>query len=380
MLFIAVVWKFAQLARDPGNAALRSVALCLLCGGLSYTVAMPSGVAAFDTFTGHGLAKLVQNLLLMACCYFLMCFYLYSAADEVAGQRRARREGVALLAVAAVLTVDALSTSQTALAGSYSTADMTIPQTAIFFLLAGGYMAYTVAAAFWWTRRYARMTQRPLSTGLWLAATGLAFMAISCAIRAVFVVIRSQDGDVPKPLTASVALLLVLASVFFVVGLSYPMFRARIASVGTRRRHKRVHQQLAPLWHLLIETYPDLVLRPASSSLRDRWRARNIHRRYHRRIVECRDGLVRLSPYVDMNDTADAVPSVIAERLRDAVRRATSSSGGPVRAVSLTIPRQRDRAADVEQLLRLAAALKLPASAPRTDLTTPKVKESQKTC
>ncbi|MFI5803381.1 MAB_1171c family putative transporter [Streptomyces sp. NPDC051561] len=377
VLFIAVVWKFSQLARDPGNAPLRSVALCLLCGGLSYTVAMPSGVAEFDTFTGHGLAKLVQNLLLMGCCYFLMCFYLYSAADDVAGRRRARREGVALLVVAAVLTVDALSTSQSALAGSYSTADMAIPQTAVFFLLAGGYMAYAAGAAFWWTRRYARMTERPLSTGLWLAAVGLAFMAVSCAIRAAFVVIRNQGGEVPKPLTASVALLLVLASIFFVVGLSYPMFRARIAAMATRRRHKRVHRQLAPLWQLLTKVYPDLVLRPASTSARDRWRARNVHRRYHRRIVECRDGLVRLSPYVDMEETVDAGPSDVATRLREAVQLATSSNGSPVRPVSLTIPAQKDRAADVEQLLRLAAALKVPAPADVPDRSTPKAKESQ---
>ena len=377
VLFVAVVWKFSQLARDPGNAPLRSVALCLLCGGLSYTVAMPSGAAGFDTFTVHGGAKLVQNLLLLACCYFIMCFYLYSAADEVAGRRRARREGLGLLVVAAALTVDALSTSHTALAGSYSTADMAVPQTALFFLLAGGYMAYALGSAFWWTRRYARMTKRPLSTGLWLAATGLAAMAGACAIRAVFVVIRNQGGEVPKPLTAGVALLLVMAIPFFVVGLSYPMFRARIASVGIRRRHRKMHRQLEPLWQLVTGAFPELVLHPASSSLRDRWRARNVHRRYHRRFVECRDGLVRLSPYVDMSGTAHPGPAATAELLRTAAKLASSSGEAPVPAVSLNLSQQKDRAADVKQLLCLANSLRHPVSPNQADNTTPKAKESQ---
>ncbi|MFI1953138.1 MAB_1171c family putative transporter [Streptomyces xinghaiensis] len=360
----AVIWKLYQWSRAPHDAPLRSVTLCLLSAALSYPVAMPGGASGVDTVAGHGTAKLIQNLLLLATVYFLMCFYLYSA-DEKAGRLRARREAVVVTLVAVSITVAAESVPNEVFAGSFSTADMTIPQIAFFYGGAGLYLMYALGAAGWWTRRYARMSRRPHATGLWMAAIGLTTMAVACAVRAVIVAIRWSGGAVPQPLMTGVAFLLVVSILLFVAGVTYPGARARVTSLKLWLRHRRDHRRLTPLWQLLAEAYPENVLRPPSSTLRDRWRARGVHRRYHRRIVECRDGLVDISPYLGY--TAEDIevlgvdPAELAQRLRHAASTIGKGALAPRRAVPLAMPQDDNREADVRQLVAVSDALRLPA-------------------
>lgn len=366
VLAVAVAWKLYQWSKDPRDAPLRSVTLCLVCAAASYPLAMPGGASGFDTVAGHGAGKLAQNVLLLVTVYFLMCFYLYSSADEKVGRLRARWEGIGALVVIGVITAAVLTApGDQVLAGSFSTADMTIPQVAVFYLFAGLYLLYALAAAGWWTRRYARMSQRPHATGLWLAAAGLFGMAAACAIRAVFVIVRSRSAAVPEALTAGVALLLVVSISLFVIGVSYPGARARLAALRVWQRHRRVHRQLQPLWVLLSDAYPESVLKPASVSWRDRWSARGVNRRYHRRVVECRDGLVRISAYLHDHNTGgallDMAPEALAEHLRNAATAVGQGIPEPRRAIALAMPHRDDRDTDVQQLVALSNALRAKA-------------------
>ncbi|MFF1420643.1 MAB_1171c family putative transporter [Streptomyces sp. NPDC058280] len=362
-LVAAVAWKLYQLKRSPHDAPLRSVTLCLLCAALSYPVAMPGGASGVDTVAGHGTAKLIQNVLLLLTVYFLMCFYLYSA-DEKAGRRRARKEAVVVAAVAVAITVAALSVPHEVFAGSFSTADMTIPQIAFFYGGAGLYLMYALGMAGRWTRRYARMSRRPHATGLWMAAVGLAAMAVACAIRGVIVTIRWTGATVPQPLMTSVAFLLVASILLFVAGVTYSGARARITSLRLWLRHRRDHRRLTPLWELLSNAYPENVLQPASPAAMDRWRARGVHRRYHRRIVECRDGLVDISPYLlneDDDDVLDLDSAELAARLRRASARIGQSLPAPRQAVPLAMALGGDRESDVKQLIAVSDALRAAA-------------------
>ncbi|MFI2369897.1 MAB_1171c family putative transporter [Streptomyces sp. NPDC018833] len=363
-LAAAVVWKLYQWSRAPHDAPLRSVTLCLLSAALSYPLAMPGGASGVDTVAGHGTAKLIQNVLLLLTVYFLMCFYLYSA-DEQTGRLRARREALVVAAVAAAITVAAQSVPHDVFAGSFSTADMTIPQIAFFYAGAGLYLMYALGVAGRWTRRYARMSRRPHATGLWMAAIGLSAMAVACAVRAVFVVIRWSGKTVPQQLMTGVAFLLVVSILLFFVGVTYPGARARVTSVRLWVRRRRDHRRLAPLWQLLAEAYPENVLQPASSELWDRWRARGVHRRYHRRIVECRDGLVDVSPYLadasEDTEVLDLPPAVLADRLRHAVNTIGKGALATRPAVPLAVPKEDNREADVRQLIAVSDALRLSA-------------------
>ncbi|MEE1803489.1 hypothetical protein PUR57_33280 [Streptomyces sp. JV176] len=361
----ALVWKLYQLRRSPHDAPLRSVTLCLLCASISNTVAMPGGESGVDAVAGHGAAKLVQNVLLLLAVYFLMCFYLYSAADEDAGRRRARKEAVVVGIVAVAITAAAGSVPHEVFAGSFSTADMTTPQIAFFYGGAGLYLMYALGTACRWTRRYARMSRRPHSTGLWMAAVALGAMAVACAIRAVIVTVRAAGVQVSGPLMAAVAFLLVASVLLFAAGITYSGARARISSLRLWLRHRREHRRLAPLWELLAEAYPDNVLRPASSAALDRWRARGVHRRHHRRIVECRDGLVDISPYLlDEGDDSAVLnfdSSELAVRLRRASARIDKGVPAPRRALPLAMALGSDRESDVKQLVAVSDALRAAA-------------------
>ncbi|MFJ4800102.1 MAB_1171c family putative transporter [Streptomyces murinus] len=361
----ALIWKLSQLRRAPHDAPLRSVTLCLLCATVSYPVAMPGGASGVDTVAGHGTAKLIQNVLLLLTVYFLMCFYLYSA-DGLGARRRARVEAVVVVAVAVVISAAALSVPHDVFAGSFSTADMTKPQIAFFYAGTGVYLMYALAMTGHWTRRYARMSRRPHATGLWMTAVSLYTMAVACVVRAVIVAVRWADRDVPMPLMAAVAFLLVLAIMLFAVGITYSGARARFSSLRLWLRHRRDHRRLAPLWELLSEAYPDNVLRPASPAALDRWRARGVHRRYHRRIVECRDGLVDISPYLLEEDEGDTTvlslgSAELADRLRRASARIGEGAPAPRQPIPLAMALGSDRQSDVEQLIAVSDALRSPA-------------------
>ncbi|MCD9880381.1 hypothetical protein LJ657_43890 [Streptomyces sp. NR30] len=340
------------------------MALTLLSLSLSNTVARPGGASGLDIVAGHDIAKLVQNLLLLLACYFLMCFYLYSAERPTA-RRRARAEGVVVALVSVTITLAAVTVSPGALSKPFRTVDMTIPQVAFFYLCAGLYITYAIGVAGWWSAGYARKSSRPHATGLWMTAIGLGTMAVACAVRAVFVAVRFCGGSVPHKLTTLAALLLVVSGLLFMVGITYSGVLARITATRLWLRRRRDHRRLAPLWQLLIEVYPENQLRPASRTPWDQWRARGVHRRYHRRIVECRDGLVHISPYlVGKDDEADLLhlePVQLARRLRRASAAIQKGAPVPARAVPLAVPQGDERDSDVDQLIAVSEALRLTA-------------------
>ncbi|MFF8958691.1 MAB_1171c family putative transporter [Streptomyces sp. NPDC014894] len=364
VLFAAVLWKITQLLRNPHDAPLRSLTLCLATAAASYPVAMPEGAADFDMVAFHGAAKLAQNLLLLATLYFLMTFFLHSTTDEQASKRRARREALLVLAVAVVIALCAVTVPHEELAGSFSSADMSVHQVAGFYLVAGAYMMYALAVAGRWTRQYARMSQRPHSTGLWIAAWGMSGMAIACAIRAVFVVTRWTGGEVAVSLMNAIELLLVVSIIAFVLGITYLGARSRYSAGRLWLSRRRTHRRLEPLWQLLSDTYPDTVLK-APASWPDRLRARGVHRRYHRRVVEIRDGLLRISPH--LHAPADDVgilgldATELARRLRVAATEAGRGVAASGIAVPLAVPAGDGRDADAQQLVKLADALRITA-------------------
>jgi hypothetical protein len=77
----------------------------------------------------------------------------------------------------------------------------------------------------------------------------------------------------------------------------------------------------------------------------------SVHRRYYRRVIECRDGLVRISPYLD------TAGDDLARDLKAALR--TTQEHGTRPAVGVAIPDRDGLDADVEQLVTLSEALRV---------------------
>lgn len=374
-LFTVLVlgWLFYQVAKAPGNRPLRAVTLCLTCAALAFPFGMVPVAEQVDRlpWLGRGASELLQNALLLGTVYWLMCFYLYSAAEDHRGRTRARWEAVPLAAAVVVITAATVATADEPGERTYRAVDMQITGFAVFYLVAGGYLVYALAMALRWTVPYARASTRPLATGLWLVAVAMAGMVLGGSVRAVVVILRWAGATVPGGVTSTASLLVGCAIPLFVIGVAYPGVVTRLGALRVWWQHRRTYHRLRPLWLLLHEAFPqDALNRVPTGRFSDRLLLRGVHRRYYRRIIECRDGLVRISPQLarlaaEESGGGDAAAGgvtdsqrALAARLRAALAAQASGDTATSQAVPIAIPESDSLEADAEQLVALADALR----------------------
>ncbi|MGW5017063.1 MAB_1171c family putative transporter [Streptomyces cacaoi] len=371
---VAAGWRVVQAVRAPRDPALRAIAVCLLCTWGIYATAVPAdfgtwAVLAGDSVPEHRVAKVVQYLLVALCGYAAMCFYLYAASTRSA-RRRAVVEGCVLAAVMAALVAVAWCAPEGALTASYAAADMTLVPVFAFYALIGAYLGYVMAATSWWTSRIARASSPPHAAGLWLACFGAGTLSVACAMHLAAMTTRALGY--PAPWAPAAVVLIGAGTVTFVVGISYPAARIRAAAGRLWWRRLRAYRRLEPLWRLLTRAYPDLVFTPAGSARR----GGGVHRRLHRRMIECRDGLVRISPHLDLPASVSALrevpPAVVAARLRKASALRAVEDNPDQPPLDLAASCGQGREDDLRQLLELADALReqaprrsVPRSAPK---------------
>lgn len=356
----ATVWKLYQLTKAPHDRPLRAVTACLASAAIAYPFGVADVATPVDAVIGTGVSKLVQNALLFIAGYWLMCFYLYSAADAEVGRRRARQAIIPLVVSVAAITVATFITPIGQRGAEYDTGDMHTPGVALFYFFGGLYMVYALTLALRWTVRYARLSHRPLVTGLRIAAVGMTGMVLGSGVRTIFVVIRVASSLKTSPFITVADLLVLLAIPTFVIGVIYPTLATRIAALRVWWQHRRLCRQLGPLWTILHEAYPeDALSRVPAGPWRDLLQLRGVHRRYYRRVIECRDGLVRVSPYLASRNGADSADGDLAGALRAALR--ARAAGEPVAgpAMPVAIPDGDGLDADVKQLVALSKALRL---------------------
>ncbi|TLS43708.1 hypothetical protein FE633_24330 [Streptomyces montanus] len=363
VLVLALVWKLSQLAKAPSDRLLQAVSLCLVCAALAYPLGLAPGARATDSLIGGGTAKLLQNVFLLGAVYALQCFFLHSASDRDTGRRRARRELIPLGLTVAVITLAMLVTPESERSHTYATANMRLAGVAVFYLTAGLYLVYSLAMALWWTVRHARVSGKPLRTGLRLVATALSAIVLAGAVREVLNVVRWLGGEVHPAAITGAKLLLDLAIPLFVVGIIYPATVTRWATARLWWHHRRTYRRLGPLWTALNRAFPeDALNRTPSSAWRDTLRVTGVHRRYYRRVIECRDGLVHISPYLarpgpDEEPSGPLTPEVVARRLPEALRAHTVGEPVSTRAVPVALPSGDGLDDDVRQLVALSDAL-----------------------
>ncbi|MGW3027456.1 MAB_1171c family putative transporter [Streptomyces sp. NPDC001221] len=358
----ALGWKIFQLIKAPRDTALRAVTLCLISAACSFVLARQPLADWIVSMGGPEAPRLVQNLFVLSMVYWLMCFYLYSAAaDEAEGSRRARREALLLTLAAIGLVTATVAAGVGDHGANFQGSDLHDPALVTFYLVADVYLVYALSMALRWTCSYARASQRPLATGLWLAAVGLGAMAGSCLIRTVLTVVRWQGSTVPQAVTWASSVIIALAVPLFLIGVSYPGAATRLAAVRVRRQHRRMYHQLGPLWQMFNEAYPEHSLyRMPAKPWRDRLLPLGLHRRYYRRVIECRDGLVRISPHLapaagpvqDQPGWADEM----ADRLYAALH--SDQPQAPAQAVAVAMPLTHSLEDDVRQLAQLSDAVR----------------------
>ncbi|WP_409497039.1 MAB_1171c family putative transporter [Amycolatopsis sp. cmx-11-12] len=354
----ALAWRIYQTYRAPRVLPNWAITITIVCVAGSFLAQQKVISGWLDGLTGRGTGRLVNNVLLAIGVCALLIVFLGSAL----GPRQPRRvlfELVPLAGAIALMLVAMAITPPEARGLALSPKLVHVSGVALFYLGAGLYLVYGLSACAWWIFRYIRSADRHLRTGLKLSAAGLICLAAGSVFRALYIVIAWAFGpSVPLLLTVAVPLVL-LGIVLFLAGITYPGVRARFAALRRRRQHRSHHERLTPLWTVLAEVYPNIVLRTTPHGPWERWRPRTIHRRYYRRVIEIRDGLVQLSPYLETDLTALAVddPAAAAEALKTAIARQTAGEETDGRAKLVLPGGAGDIESDVRPLLALSAAV-----------------------
>jgi hypothetical protein len=347
------------LVRAPHNVPLRAVTVTIASFVLMFVVR--SSVADGSGFLGLEpiIARLVLHFTNILGGYGLIVFFLFSALDLRTARRRAMWQAVPVVVVAGIMTWavaampprvrDGAAALTTGRPGSPH-AEITV---ALLYLTMYLYMLYAFATALVWTWRYARGAEPRLRRGLALASVGLAAIVPSEAVFSLAAIVRWTGGTLPRePVMIAIPLFLG-GVVVFLIGFAYPAVVMRLAAIRVWWQHRRTFHQLGPLWTLLHDEFPqDALNRVPTGQWRDRLRLPEVHRRYYRRVIECRDGLVRISPY--MNGSSDVA---LADRLRHGLRAHASGATVGARATPLAIPRADGLDADVRELVALSDAL-----------------------
>jgi hypothetical protein len=127
-----------------------------------------------------------------------------------------------------------------------------------------------------------------------------------------------------------------------------------------------MYHELDPLWTALAAAYPELVLNraPAGSRWRRLRRRRTHEQRFYRRLIECRDGLVRLSPYLTRvapdADLARGPADQLARHITEALvlKPTAESPDTELSAARIASPASNDLGADVRELIAVSHALR----------------------
>lgn len=358
LVFVAAFgWKLFQLRRAPEHLPTWALTAMLGCMLVAYAFQAPGAHEALDAVAGRGWAKFVENVLLMTGSCALMLFFVYSASGRSAARWRTWREVAVLGAAIAALVVAVLATPVAERGENLSDADVRLTGVAAFYLVAGGYLIYALGRTLRWVARYARRAEPWLRRGLRLAAVGLTGMVIGSVGRAAVLLVRYSGLPISPLVNGIASTLVAIGILLFLAGVSYPGLRSRLSAFRLWCYRRRAYHELHPLWGVLHEAFPQTALdRAPVSRWWDRMRLRQVHRRYYRRVIEIRDGLVQLSPYLSAD--VDGQPADEgASTLREALAARAAGVAAPARARLVAGPAGEGLDADMDRLLTLSRAL-----------------------
>ncbi|MFI1158333.1 MAB_1171c family putative transporter [Streptomyces sioyaensis] len=364
MLIVGAIWKIVDLTRAPRDRVLRLLVACLLLLAAGQILSFPGVTLAVDSATALGVGKVAFNAVYMSGLGALILVFLFSLSGPDATRRRRVRLHAGLLAgVLTALVIDMIATPPALRGHTLTTADMAQPAIAAFYLIGNAYFVYAYLTPALWAWRYARLATRHLALGLRVVALGLLVLALTSVNRVVWVFLRIDDPGGHQAFNTVNWSMTDWALGIVLLGLTYSAGMQVAAHLRSVVYHRRMYRELTPLWTALATAYPELVLNvePSGSRWR-RFRFRRTHERFYRRLIECRDGLVRLSPYLarvapeaDLaRGPADQLARHIAEAL--ALKPATEDPHTAFSATRIASPSGNDLGAEARELVAVSRA------------------------
>ncbi|HEX5348565.1 MAG TPA: MAB_1171c family putative transporter [Pseudonocardiaceae bacterium] len=360
--FAGLLWTGNQLRRAPLHRGLWLVTASLGAAESVYLLGQDSVAAAINVAVGPGASKVPENIAVMTFHFLVIWFFLDAAGTP---RSRIRREA-SLCAGACVALVAARFAIPPAERGALYSVTMASVPVRVFYLIPSLYVGYALVVEFRAAWRYSRLSEPPLRHGLWIIAAALTAKLVGGPLFRTTATVVNWVGHPLSPGVFAIGHgVLVTGIVAFPIGIVYSGLVGRFRAVGRWWRHLHDYRGLEPLWRLMYQAFPEDALHRVPTS---RWRHvttfYSMHRRYYRRVIECRDGLVRISPYLPRVEVAGGKPSTAAMRaqqLRSALRTHANELAPTGVPIIFAGPRESDLDADVAELLALSCALARPA-------------------
>lgn len=305
-----LLYKSPGFVRRRGDPANRAYWIGLLSFSLAMTVLLPPVYRWFDHTTGFAnLARLAGNSFGLVAAWMALTFLAYLNYPPDQARVQARRTGWLLVVVVLVMTclfvLAPVKTEAIDFWGRYRDAPY-IPEYRFAFL---AYLGVTLANAAFLAWRNSGITDRPaLILGLRLVAIGC-LLGLAYVVQEALFVVTTHLGYSVLPLMDTVAQILIAASAALILlGSTLPAWgsRAGIPVLYRWACRYRSYRRLYHLWRVLYGVFPDIALLPARPALADAFTVRDLEFRLYRRVVEIRDGLLALRPYVDPDVTSRA--------------------------------------------------------------------------
>ncbi|MEP9417229.1 MAB_1171c family putative transporter [Gordonia sp. VNQ95] len=343
----ALCWRLDQIRRSGGGLQAVAMTISVAALTLAFAVSNASAARTLDDVVFAGAARVALYGLLAIGVAGLIVVFFYPR-DRVTRERRAGVEAVPLVAALVGLQVSLYLVPSDMRTASMSEWTLTNWGYAAFYLIATGYLAYGFLACLRSVWQYLALAEGYLRHSLSMLIGGLGLLA-AAAITEIVYVLGNASGLVHLQglLTAS-RVIAVLGVVGFLLGISYPMVQARWRELASRRRRRNASRRLLPLWTLVTDAVPEVVL-PGADAL-------SPTALLNRRVVEIRDALTQLSPFLPpVFDYAEA--DVAARMILRAVdeRLAQGPRAGAVRHL---LPATSDTLeGDAEPLLAVSEAL-----------------------
>ncbi|MDA3644405.1 hypothetical protein LZ318_30665 [Saccharopolyspora indica] len=358
---IAAAWKLSQLARAPHDRGLRVVTICTFLVFVALSAQLAVTIPGVADEAPAQSPKLIQNVILTFFFALLIVLLQSSATPTTVGTRGWFEIVIAVLTGGALVVTFAVSTPGDR-GAAYEQAGEN-PEVLAFYLIGNAYMSYATARGAYLAWTCSNHTRSRARLGLRVAAAGLAVNCLGTHLPRVL----STSGRLvfekdPIPGTATwTTPILTIGIVAFFLGIGYPGARTGIVKARLWFEMRRHYRQLRPLWEALYSQFPSIALFPPTRSRREAFLVRNVRLRYYRRVIEIRDGLVCLSPYIA--EPVDSTKSIDqqAELIRAGLAR--SAEGNQVSVTSvIAAPGAAGMEADSQQLLALSRAFSRTAS------------------
>jgi hypothetical protein len=270
--------------RSPRDLVLRYFALVVLLLALQQTWAI-------DEYSTPTLARLAINVLGLWAAFGKVCFFRTALHRQGRPRPRLHREALVVVCVAAVEVATMLLAPPEIRPAMGQPRNGHFVEALIFELVTTGYLASVSCRVIRWTWRLLRRVDNNLYR-VSLALVGFA-STISLLSGALDVVVHITAFAVPstalamQPYYVFIYFPVAVGFGIFFAGAMTPVFVEAFWSIPVAVLQLTEYRMMGTLWGALRGEFPKM-------NLRRQW---GIHRRYYRRGVEIRDGLVLLKDY-----------------------------------------------------------------------------------